>query len=104
MKYERTKFLLTFALLVHFCSVWAKFENVLDQPWIHFKAHFTLICFEQKVQSIRIYVPKWSLMVIEAPPSTKTDKFEAWPCSAATCKAVLPSPRGPIQASKSAPA
>ena len=38
----------------------------------------------------RAVKPRWSRTVIEAPLSTKTDKLEECPCSAATCKAVRP--------------
>lgn len=43
--------------------------------------------------------PKWSLAIKFAPASTRTDTLDAWPCSAATCRAVRPSARGPETAS-----
>ena len=60
--------------------------------------------FQHSKGCTKNYKPKLSLIKSDAPASTKIAKFEAWPCSAATCKAVRPSPLGPIQESKSAPA
>ena len=59
------------------------------------------LTFSAKSSGVR---PRWSLRVRLAPDSTKTSTLLSCPCSAATCKEVLPSPLGPHTASKSAPA
>ena len=78
-----------------------RWASILSAAALSTIIHSSCSAFSATSRAVK---PKWSRMVIEAPPSTRIDKFEAWPCSAATCKAVRPSPRGPIQASKSAPA